>query len=88
MSEDIDKINKVLEMGKTTLPDKYREQITSIINQSPNNWYSPTMFNPLGVSKQYAYRILEALYTTRIVEKRKLGHKVYYRYRKEERLGK
>ncbi len=84
-SDKIDYFNKI---GKTTLPDKYRGQVVTIFNNYPDNWYSIEDFHSgLGMSKQYSRHMLEALTMARIVEKTRVGNRNYYRYKKEERLG-
>jgi len=85
---EVDVIKALEEVGITRLVDGHRQNILIAFNKFQDNWYTPEMLNQvLGVSKQYAYKICEGLTLTRIVEKRKLGNKSYYRYRKEERLG-
>ncbi len=84
-----DKIDYFKEIGKTTLPDKYRGQVVTIFNNFPDNWYSIEDFHSgLGMSIQYSRHMLEALTMARITEKTRVGNKNYYRYRKDERRGK
>ncbi len=86
--KDKDKIDYFTELGKTKLSDKYREQILSIFNTYPDNWYTSLNFEEgLSMSKVYAGRICEALTIARVVERRKVGKRNFYRYRKEDRFG-
>jgi len=85
---DKDKIDYFNSIGKTKLPDKYREQIVTIFNTYPDNWYTPEMFHQgLQMSKAYASNICEVLTLARILEKRKVGNRKFFRMRKEERFG-
>jgi len=86
---DIDKIKQLSEIGKTSLLDGHRQNILSAFNNNQDKWYTPEMFNQvLGVSKNYAYKICEGFKQTRIVEKRQVGKRCYFRYRTEETFGK
>ena len=90
MNEDKDRIDKVLNFGISTLPDKYRQQITSIFNnpEAKDKWFTPEMFEQaLGVSRAYSRKVCEVLTLTRVVEKRQAGKQCFYRVRIEERFG-
>ncbi len=84
-----DKIDYFNDIGKSILPDKYRGQVVTIFNSFPDNWYTIDDFHiGLGMSKQYARHLLEALSMARITERARVGNRNYYRYRMDARLGK
>ena len=88
MKSDKAKIEFFEELGKTKLPEKFKEQVITIFNRYDDKWFTAEMFGEgLDMSKAYAFRICEALTITRVVERSKVGQRCFYRYRKEDRLG-
>ena len=87
--DPLEAAKRLEDLGKTTLMDGHKENILMAFNKYPDNWYDVKILSEvLGVSKEYAYKVCEAFTLTRLVEKRKAGNSTFYRYRKEERLGK
>jgi len=84
----MEKIKQLGEIGTTKLPDNGREMILTAFNTYPTRWFTANMLAvPLELSLNYTYKICESLSMNRIVEKRGVGKKTYYRYRKEELVG-
>ena len=80
------KIDYFHQIGKTTLPDNYREAIKAVFQEFKSNWYTPRDFhNGLKMSHAYAYKVCEGMRRVGLLEKRSIGRTSYYRFKMEER---
>ena len=74
-------------IGKTGLPGTNREAIMSVFNEFKDNWYTAKHFSEgLDMSNSFAYKICRGMANQRILDTRKQGWVVYYRFHKGDRI--
>ena len=81
---DEDKLKYFGELGETTLPQKFRQQILTVFQKYPDKWFTPEMFEEgLDMSSAYARKICEALVLARMVIRKGIEKKNYFKFRED-----
>ncbi len=82
-----DPIDYFRNAGKTGLPNTNREAILSVFNEFKDNWYTAKMFaQGLNMSNSFAYKICRGMANQRILDERRHGWVVYYRFHLGDRI--